>query len=237
METVDMSNKVSEVDTTKVVQLVQGVYNVINNRCPEGHGLAIPKAEVAKLLSLGDNAEDLISGLIKAHMIPGWTIRTGRDGGICRVGEEALRPAAGEKFSQEWLDQLNKILTQTVPKDGFTPRNEIAKLLAKETGEDLLACPKRITDAMNANKCPNFASRRGSGIHWVSSDDTEVSADAADMVSDSDLVSEMSSSDGNIFEPGDKEVLNTETSLIEPETSTSAEEPKKKKNKKEKKAA
>lgn len=158
----------------------------LETRCVVGTAAAVSRAEVAKAGGLSEDNDALISDLINAGFMPGWRIRQGRDGGVCRVGEEPVKGPNPNKYSADWLSALMTVLNQHVsmnPKVA-TPRNDIARELAKVTGEDVLTLPNKISEAISMGKCPGFESKRGSGIlRKESAKATEtlaVSADATD---------------------------------------------------------
>lgn len=138
----------------------------LNERCVPGTAAAVSRADVAKAGGLTEESDALISALISAGFMPGWKIRQGRDGGVCRVGEELPKGPNPNKYSGEWLASLMTVLNQHVslnPKVA-TPRNDIARKLAEVTGEDVLTLPNKISEAISMGKCPGFESKRGSGI-------------------------------------------------------------------------
>lgn len=138
----------------------------LNGRCVPGTAAAVSRVEVAKAGGLSEDGDALISALINMGFMPGWKIRQGRDGGVCRVGEELPKGPNPNKYSGEWLASLMTVLNQHVslnPKVA-TPRNDIARKLAEVTGEDVLSLPNKISEAISMGKCPGFESKRGSGI-------------------------------------------------------------------------
>lgn len=154
----------------------------LNERCPVGTGNAVSRADVAKAGGLSEENDALISSLINANFFPGWKIRQGRDGGVCRVGEEPSRASKGDKFDGNWLSILQTCLNEHVSTNPKKPttRDEIAYAMAALTKEPVLKLPNRISEALSLGLCPGFSSRRGAGIFRKSesSEAPAVSADA-----------------------------------------------------------
>lgn len=138
----------------------------LNERCVPGTAAAVSRAEVAKAGGLSEDSDSLISDLINAGFMPGWKIRQGRDGGVCRVGEETSKGPNPNKYAGEWLCHLIDTLNKCVSLNSkvAVTRNDIARELAKVTGEDVLSLPNKISEAISLGKCPGFESKRGSGI-------------------------------------------------------------------------
>jgi len=182
----NVPSAVAAVSTLTLEQFMDRALKFLDVRCVRGTAAAVSRIEVAKAGGLTETGDALISALISAGFMPGWKIRQGRDGGVCRVGETPVSGPNPNKYNGEWLDQLKEMLNlhvSTNPKLS-TPRNEIARELAKVTGEDVLALPNKISEAISLGRCPGFESKRGSGIHRkeiakdASTETLVVSADA-----------------------------------------------------------
>lgn len=164
-------NTIVAAATTKTAltceQFVANAERFLNERCPLGSGIAVNRKEVALAGGLTEESDALISALINAGFMPNWRIRQGRDGGVCRVGEEPTRGPNINKYGSDWLSSLMTCLNNLVSLDPKkpTPRDKIAHALAAMTGEDVLKVPNKISEAISMGKCPGFASKRGAGIY------------------------------------------------------------------------
>lgn len=157
---------VTATETLTINDFMTKATTFLNERCMPGTAIAVSRAEVAKAGGLSEDSDALISSLITAGFMPGWRIRQGRDGGVCRVGVDLVKGPNPNKYTGDWLANLIGVLNQHVSLNTkiATPRNDIARELAKVTGEDVLSLPNKISEAISLGKCPNFESKRGSGI-------------------------------------------------------------------------
>lgn len=161
-----IETKATETQILTISDFMTKATSFLEERCVPGTAQAVSRGDVAKAGGLTDEGDTLISALINAGFMPGWKIRQGRDGGVCRVGEEPSKGPNPNKYGGEWLVMLMSVLNQHVslnPKVA-TPRNVIARELAKVTEEDVLTLPNKISEAISLGKCPGFESKRGSGI-------------------------------------------------------------------------
>lgn len=182
--------------TLSIEDFMSRTRTFLDGRCAPGMGQAVSRAEVVKAGGLSPDNDALISDLINAGFMPGWKIRQGRDGGVCRVGEEVPKGPNPKKYTEEFMTTLMSVLNTHVPTSSKIPvtRNVIARELAKITGEDVLALPNKISEAISLGKCPGFESKRGSGIFRKESpknaEALAVSSEAAVEVSVADVVAE-----------------------------------------------
>lgn len=162
----EMTKTMNVAANVEIVEFMNKAEAFLNESCVPGTGAAVSRAAVAKAGGLSEENDGLISGLIAAGFFPGWKIRQGRDGGVCRVGEEAPKGPNPNKYNQEWLSQLMVVLGTHVPLNNKVPvtRNVIARELAKLTTEDVLLLPNKISEAISMGRCPGYSSKRGSGI-------------------------------------------------------------------------
>lgn len=216
-----------------IEQFMLNAESFLNERCPKGSGLAASRAEVALAGGLTAENDVLISALIGAGFMPNWKIRQGRDGGVCRIGEEPNRGPNVNKYGSEWLGQLVDCLNKIVSLDPKkpTPRDKVAYAMAALTGEEILKLPNKISEAISLGKCPGFASKRGAGIYRtgavveapaVSAEgiDEAAAAEASGDVSNEvsvDVVTEMSSEAVEVQASTEPTLENLEEILVETE--------------------
>lgn len=234
MNEANQANETSEIKSSSlsIQDFLNRTSAFLDERCVKGTAAAVSRAEVAKAGGLSEENDTLISELINAGFMPGWKIRQGRDGGVCRVGEELVKGPNPNRFQGEWLAQLIGVLNANVSlnsKVGVT-RNVIARELVKLTNEDILALPNRISEAISLGRCPGFESKRGSGIFRKPVKVTEateapaVSADAADVADVTEEPSEVVASEAT-SEPSDAPSDAPSEVLAEQAAETTTEEP------------
>ncbi len=217
-----VTSAVATKPTLTIGEFLINAEKFLNGKCPVGSGVAVNRKEVAVAGGLTEESDALISALINANFMPDWRIRQGRDGGVCRVGEEPNRGPNVNKYGSEWLACLMTCLNTVVSLDPKkpTPRDKVAYAMAALTGEEILKLPNKISEAISLGKCPGFASKRGAGIYRTGEvvEAPAVSAEGID-----EAASETSSEVAETTEASTVEASTETPEVTDTSTDTSAE--------------
>lgn len=122
--------------------------------------VTVPRGEVLRATGLPEKNAQLITELIDLGFLPGYKIRTGPGGGVCRL--DAPEPQKSNKMDAAFLQDLLGVLETHVPpvSGGSVTRGQLAAHMGIPSGET----EARISKAINAGHCPGFTSRRGLGV-------------------------------------------------------------------------
>ena len=129
---------------------------------------AIARGVVAEAGGLTKENAPLISDLIEAGFLPGYRIRQGREGGVCR--EDAPEGPDPDKFDKAFLNLLLSTLAMHVPPvgQGSVTRGRVALEMGCPSGET----EAKISRAISLKLCPGYSSKRGVGIFRLSTAET-----------------------------------------------------------------
>lgn len=137
---------------------------------------AVSRADVCEASGLSKDNVGLISSMIAAGLLPGYKIRGGREGGVCR--EDAPEGPNPDKFDKTFLAQLLGTLAQHVPAcgAGYVTRGKIAQEMGVPSGET----EAKISRAISLKLCTGYAAKKGMGIYRLTAEEMAAAAQAAE---------------------------------------------------------
>lgn len=174
----------TKLDTTKLIAFATTIGVFLDTNCVGS--IAVPRPRLAEVAGLDPKKHaNLISEMVSAGLLPGYKMRPGAAGGVCRL--DAAELTAADKVDPAFVTLLNSTLALLVPAlgQGSTTRSRLAIEMNKANPEipPTSETENRISACLGGKLCPGYMSQRGRGIFRVNETETveeAVSCDAAE---------------------------------------------------------